>query len=331
MKESTQLKFAVRNPDLDDLQAIADLIIASDIAESGASDFSAEELRLGWERTGFNLQQDAWVAVAPGNDNAQTGQVVGYEEIWNRSEHAFLEVDGYIHPAYKGLGIGTALLRLAEERGRQHIPLAPPGRRVFMGLGIYANEQTAVALLENEGFHPLRHFWRMEIELTAAPPLPEWPSGLQVRNFIPGQDERSVYEAVDEAFQDHWGHVPTDYGSWLARLAGRENFDPGLCFLALQDGQIVGCALCSYRAETGWVNQLAVRRPWRRMGLGLALLNQAFGEFYKRGTTTVGLGVDARSLTGATRLYERAGMHMVNEIVAYEKELRPGFDPRFEA
>lgn len=72
MNESTPLRFSVRNPDLDDLRAIADLIIASDIAESGSSDFSAEELRLGWERTGFNLQQDAWVAVAPGNNHTQT-------------------------------------------------------------------------------------------------------------------------------------------------------------------------------------------------------------------------------------------------------------------
>jgi ribosomal protein S18 acetylase RimI-like enzyme len=72
------------------------------------------------------------------------------------------------------------------------------------------------------------------------------------------------------------------------------------------------------------VNSLSVRRPWRRRGLGLALLQHAFGEFYRRDTMTVALGVDAQSLTGATRLYERAGMHVDRQYAVYEKELRPG-------
>lgn len=37
-----------------------------------------------------------------------------------------------------------------------------------------------------------------------------------------------------------------------------------------------------------------VRRPWRKQGLGMALLLYSFGEFHRRGETTIGLGVDAR-------------------------------------
>jgi len=69
-----------------------------------------------------------------------------------------------------------------------------------------------------------------------------------------------------------------------------------------------------------------VRRPWRRKGLGLALLLHSFGEFYRRGRRRVGLGVDAQSLTGATRLYEKAGMRVARVYNTYEKELRPGVD-----
>jgi ribosomal protein S18 acetylase RimI-like enzyme len=74
----------------------------------------------------------------------------------------------------------------------------------------------------------------------------------------------------------------------------------------------------------GWVNQLAVLRPWRRKGLGIALLLHSFAEFYRRGIVNVGLGVDAQNLTGATRLYERAGMHVALQHDTYEKELRAG-------
>ena len=61
---------------------------------------------------------------------------------------------------------------------------------------------------------------------------------------------------------------------------------------------------------------------WRKRGLGLALLLQAFNEFYQRGDRTVGLGVDAQSLTGATRLYEKAGMHVTRRYDTYEKVIR---------
>jgi hypothetical protein len=40
------------------------------------------------------------------------------------------------------------------------------------------------------------------------------------------------------------------------------------------------------------------------------------------------LGVDAQSLTGATRLYERAGMRVVRESREYELLIRDGRDLR---
>jgi ribosomal protein S18 acetylase RimI-like enzyme len=69
------------------------------------------------------------------------------------------------------------------------------------------------------------------------------------------------------------------------------------------------------------VRLLGVRRPWRRRGLGRALLLHAFGEFRRRGFSRSALGVDAESLTGANRLYERAGMHVAARFDIYEKVL----------
>ena len=107
-------------------------------------------------------------------------------------------------------------------------------------------------------------------------------------------------------------------------MVGRENFDPSLYFLATAGDQIAGMALCFFKQEKGWVQILGVRRPWRHLGLGMSLLNHAFGEFYRRGARVVELGVDAQNPTGATRLYQRAGMQVAHEFVVYEKELRPG-------
>ena len=91
---------------------------------------------------------------------------------------------------------------------------------------------------------------------------------------------------------------------------------------------VAGMALCAPTLgddpDMGFVETLGVRHPWRRRGLALALLHHSFGEFHRRGHKRVSLGVDAGSLTGATRLCEKAGMHTERQIATYEMELRPG-------
>ena len=63
----------------------------------------------------------------------------------------------------------------------------------------------------------------------------------------------------------------------------REGFNPSLWFLAVAGGEIAGLSLCKYEMDLGWVDTLAVLRPWRRKGLGMALLRHSFAEFYRRG------------------------------------------------
>ena len=70
-----------------------------------------------------------------------------------------------------------------------------------------------------------------------------------------------------------------------------------------------GCACCG---------------PGRRRGLAQALLLHSFGQLYAHGMRCIGLGVDADSLTGATRLYEKVGMHVERRHELWEKELPIG-------
>ena len=66
-------------------------------------------------------------------------------------------------------------------------------------------------------------------------------------------------------------------------------------------------------------------------GKVFSLLQHFMSEFYRRGIRKVGLGVDSQNLTGATRLYERAGMHVALQHDTYEKELRAGKDLRTQS
>ena len=161
--------------------------------------------------------------------------------------------------------------------------------------------------------------------MDAPPPEPVWPERVELRPYT-SDLLQAVFEADDEAFQDHWGHVSNNFELWQMFTVKRDGFDPSLWFLAYEGDEIAGFALCSYEQGEAWVGELGVRRPWRRIGLGLAFLHHAFGEFYRRGERRVVLNVDSQNLTGATRLYTRAGMHPFEQTDIYELELRPGVE-----
>lgn len=309
----------VRAPIRDDLPAIHALIQASDLDVFGRLDYSEQELRHEWGLDGFNPASDAWVIALP------DGQFVGYAHISHRNHFRMFGM-GVTHPDLYHQGIGSTLLNLMEERAREHIPLAPAEARVYLQVGIAGDHEPTVRLMADHGYTKVRRFSRMQILMDEPPPAPIWPEGIVIRTMVPGQDERAIWDAMEESFSDHWGHTPETFEHWMDRHKEPGSLIPDLQFLAMAGDTVAGAALCMYIEDFGWVSTLGVRRLWRKHGLGLALLYHAFGEFYHRGTKEVGLGVDAQSLTGATRLYERAGMHPLVHYDAYEKELRSGVE-----
>ncbi|HZU67349.1 MAG TPA: GNAT family N-acetyltransferase [Ktedonobacteraceae bacterium] len=310
--------FLIRPPTMDDVKAVTELVNACNLVEVGEPADSEEDIRNGWRMPGFDLAKDAWVVVAP------NGQIVARASLGHK-DIIHMYTTPRVHPAYRGLGIEAHLLRLAEERAQHFIPQAPEGARVALNSWVNSHNVDLARVLEEEGFKRIRIHWSMEIEFNQRPPAPEWPDHIGVRTFQPGQ-ERAVFAAFDEAFQDHWGYVPGDFESWKHWTLDRADFDPSLWFIAYEGDEIAGISLCEYSLGTPWVGDLAVRRPWRRKGLGMALLRHSFGEFYRRGSRKARLGVDSQNLSGATRLYERAGMHKAHESYNYEKELRAGVE-----
>jgi ribosomal protein S18 acetylase RimI-like enzyme len=130
-----------------------------------------------------------------------------------------------------------------------------------------------------------------------------------------------MYEAQEEAFSDHWGHVTMPFEEWAKRTK-RHDFEPELWLMALDGDRVVATSTNSVIPENlGWISGLGVVRSHRRRGLARAILLQALSDFWRRGQRSVALGVDADSLTGATRLYESAGMRVVESHDQVEKTL----------
>ena len=303
-----------------DLEAVTQLIYAVCEADGDVTVATTpEDMANSWKNEGFNLERDAFLV------ETQDGRIVGYEEFFHaRDQYHDLDADGYIHPEFRGLGIGTTLLRTVEARAREEMKLAEPDLRVFIRSTIDNKDELGHIVLKTEGYFPIRYHWRMEIKLQEAPPAVTFPDGIELRPFVKDEHAVAVWEAQNESFRDHWGSHDVTFEEFAHNRFDASKFDPTLWAVAWDGNEVAGFSINRFRMGIGWIGTLGVRRPWRKKGLGLSLLQHSFGEFYKRGMTTIGLGVDASNPTGATRLYQRAGMYVASEFATYEKELRAG-------
>ncbi|CAG0934661.1 hypothetical protein TFLX_03619 [Thermoflexales bacterium] len=314
--------YAVRRPTSDDLTGVLDLMNACSQAEIGLRNYSIESINRQWGDDDFHLNTDAWLVT----DSAD--QVVGYADFYEETPPEPYEVTSWVRPDLIDTGLGEYLLHCLDERAQQAMAHAPQNVPVTIDHGWVYEQSTALRQrIEKFGYRHIRTWLRLLIEMTQPPPEPCVPAGIVIRPFRLGEDDRALYEAWEEAMADEWGHTRLTYDKWryyFIDRAGEE--DLPYWFLAVEGNAIAGLILSRWRRpgleDEGHVRYLGVRPAWRRRGLGLALLLYGFGEFYRRGRYKVGLGVDGTSLTGAERLYLKAGMSIVLRLLVYQKVIR---------
>ena len=265
--------FQVRAPLREELKWCSASITALIFPSMAYLNESLESILSIWNSPGFHLETDAWMVTTP------VGQAIGYVHVWS-DDHTHFVTNGGVHPAYCQQGIGTALLRLAAARVREQLPHAPAEARVTLAtwsLNTAANDAEH-RLLQREGYQAIRHAWEMRIDMQEAPPEPAWPAGVALRTFVPRQDEWGLFEAFSEAFHDHWGYTPLPFETWVYETIAQETFDPSLCFLACEGETIAGFSICEDASliASGRVNDLGIRRAWRKQGVGGPLLLHSF-------------------------------------------------------
>jgi len=289
----------------DDAQAVAELLVAYDLFHVGESDGANADDVLDWWR---RVAPDGYIGVLDDD-----GTIIGVGTLRPRGDGYYL-ADNFVHPDHRGEGIGTFLLDWAERRSRED---GKPSIRTATTV----KDEAGKRLIEGRGYRYIRSFYRMVVDLDEPPPEPVWPEGFRPARLQPGE-ERTLYEVIEGAFEDHWGFEPRTFEEWSSHLPGLAE---RLCYLVRDaQGTPAAAAICDEeRFGTGFVNVLGTVREFRHRGLGEALLRQAFHDLYALGRRRVALGVDAENTTGATRLYERVGMVVGSQDDAYEKILDP--------
>jgi mycothiol synthase len=299
----------LRPPREDEFDAMLELMNAHQLAAYGEADYTAEDLRA-WLTTPYvEIERDIRVL-------ERDGRLIGYADVDpTRDKPPRWWCDVKIHPETDADEVVGQLVAWIDERARE-------GGRIRVWTS--EDDGRLTGAYAGLGFEPVRHSYRMEIDLRDDDREPAWPEGVAVRTATEA-DQRTVYEAAVEVWQDTNDPIDETFDEWAHWHVKQSSYDPGLWFLAETGDELAGFAVCRQDPvdpNAGYVALLGVRRPWRRQGLGEALLLRAFQAFRERGFTRGTLGVDASSKTGATRLYERAGMRVYRDTVFMEREVR---------
>lgn len=238
------------------------------------------------------------------------------------------ECFGFVHPAWRRRGLGSALLRHNERRLREiataHGGVAP---KWLSSEGVDSDAGNT-ALLRAAGYEPVRHFFDMVAPALAERPGVPMPQGIEVRP-VSRQQYRAVWEALGEAFRDHWGETEWAEEDWRRFEADPHNADPSLWRIGWDGGEIAGGVVTTVPREENaqhgrarvYVAAVAVRRPWRRRGLARALLAGSLAAAREAGYTSASLGVDTANPTGALSLYESLGFAAERTFAAWRKPM----------
>lgn len=306
----------------EDFAALADLFNRASAADGVQESITAEEMEFSYTHLkDFDLLEDMLLAEV-------NGELVAYGRASHREEaedrHVYFAW-GVVHPAWRRKGLGRFLLHHNEARLRQIAAGHPDDKqKVFM---VEAAEMQigATALVLREGYREDRHFFLMLRDLSEPIPAAELPKGLEVRPSTKVQ-YRVIWEAMDEAFRDHWGYSAGTEEDFQ-RFANYPNQDPRLWQVAWEGEQVAGMVLNRISKEEneqlglrwGWTDPICVRRPWRRRGLARALIYKSMALLKAEGMQQAVLGVDTQNLSGALDLYESCGYRQHEHWIVYVK------------
>lgn len=255
------------------------------------------------------------------------GRIIGYNHVlWRWTEETGTRVYlhlGYLLPAWRGKGIGRAMLGWAQGRIHEIAADEEASGTSMLATNVSSTEREADALLRNAGYQAVRRLSDMSLEPLSRFPAPALPPTVTLRPVEPAYYP-AIYQAWKDAFAGIFTSTPAsdeDYQAFLAEKVDVDAFDPALCQVAWIGDEVVGLVWVHLRKGIGTIPEVAVRKAWQRGGIARALMIHALNAMHDRGITQVRLFTDADDGQGARSLYESLGFREVKQHIFYRKPL----------
>jgi ribosomal protein S18 acetylase RimI-like enzyme len=178
----------------------------------------------------------------------------------------------------------------------------------------YARDTRRIAWLEAHGFSHRRSAFDLTRGVDPPPAPPVWPGGVTVARHRPGDDDEAVHALiyVEAAWAEVAGHHERPLEAWRSMLKPDNR-----AWVARRGERPVGWVIGRVFGDgRGWVDQIAVARSDRGLGIGLALLLHSLADLGAQGATSFALGVQGAN-ESAIRLYRRVGFEVEREWRTY--------------
>jgi len=300
----------VDGPDVDLAYSV---VSAADIGVLDLADCTRETVRSDLTSPDALLEEHRLVLTESGDP---AGLLIVEKDVDARTVFA----DSYAVPAH-----GRALLPALVSMGIETASRRADGPDWRVEAGAFAQDEVYVDILKRAGFEEVRRFWQMRIDVGPEQASdPEPPAGVSLTVALTEDDHRLIHRLDQEAFAEHFGFVPKSFEEWMPWLRDRRDARPDLWWIAWQGGEPVGlCMQDDSRLErnAGHIRILGVIPRARGRGIAHWLLQSAFAQAARDGRDAMTLSVDSENTTGATALYERAGMHPERVILLFRLTL----------
>lgn len=271
------------------------------------------------------------------------GKIVGYAYLADKEKSFVFETGGGVHPDHQESGVGSILLKWAQDKASALNQMGPNWIRSVLQVNIFEPDPEMFRLFENEGFSRTREWAHYEIQLKMVSAL-DLIEGIKIRPFNLDDDWDLAGPVMDAAFMDHWGayslpSVESTDTFEKDEFGGEENVEDdsysnadGYCFIAFAEDDVAGGILCNAKLvefkNTGRVGSVFVNPKYRRLGVGRSLMLSAFNAFWRSGVRRVILDTDSKSFSDSAKFYTSLGMDIYRREFLYEKEIRSGKEIR---
>ncbi len=317
-----------------DYPALAEHLTSVNVHDGHEEVDTAESLRHDWEhRDSIDLDQDVIVAELDGRIIGSAGH-----DWRQRGERIFHHLHAEVQPAFRGRGLGRALLDWGENRtttglASRGIGTALPYPHV---LSVWAQPTTpGVQPLLTRAGYSIESYGMMMLRNLADPiadrPMPD---GLAVRP-VRAEDHRAIWNADVEAFRDHRDPGERTEADYVSAFTD-PTMDVSIWQVAWDGEEVAGSVWNTiysdenekFNVRRGWLDHISVRRPWRKRGLAAALIVRSLETLRDMGFEEAALGADTENLSGAVRLYESLGFRQHRVHANFVKPIEVPGDAR---